>query len=1672
LFWKAWKIPSGLFYLPYYLMGDTRIYLLCTHPVKLTFGSLMNKILAVSAVFLLMSFHASSQTGNEWIDYSRPYYKIPTAKNGLYRLTYTDLSNAGLPVGSFDPQSFRIFHRGKEQAIYVEGEGDHQFDAIDFIEFYGQRNDGTQDTELYKPASAQPHKFYNLYSDTTAYFLTYGGTNGKRMSLFAEINGGLSPDTYHTDDKLTLTIEQFTAGIAFNSAVQYTFFDQGEGWTGRRILQNDTRSYSITGVTHGETSAGKPQLEVFLVGRNENDHQAQILVGPSQRLWKTVNFSGNEIVRVIEPIEWSDISGSGTLTVSVKALNVADRLSVSYIRLRYPQTFDATGEIEKVFNLLENPGGKSYIEIQNPAAGLRLFDITDPDNLIRIGTTLTSTLNAVIDNTETERKLLATNAIIIPEIHRVAFRNINPTDHDFIMITHPILRAPAGGYADPVKAYADYRASAAGGGYDTLLLNIQDVYDQFNYGELSPLAIHHLMKYLTSVKVPRYFFIVGKGLEIDYDYNRDINFFDTYRDLIPSAGTPASDNYYTVGLAGTTFEPAVPTGRISASSPLQVAAYLDKVKETEAQPFDNLRRKNLLHLSGGIEEGEPERFKSYVNDFKAVAEGYYLGGKVESIAKRSTDVKLISIAEEVNNGLGLVTFFGHSSATTLDFDIGYVSDPVMGYNNQGKYPMMLMHGCNVGSFFQEDLLFGEDWIMAANKGALGFIAHSFFGFEQTLKRYGDTFYAVAYQDPVFISKGIGDILKETSRRYMIGMPASPSNVTQVQQMILLGDPAVALFGATKPDMEINNGSVSFQSFDNAPITALTDSFKVNIVIRNFGQAKPGLFSIEVERVLNDNTSIIEDTIIDAVLYTDTISFTIRKDGQAGFGNNMFNVTVDADHLIDEMNEGNNTASRELFIPLNGTKNLFPRNFAIVDHDAVTLSWQTTDVFSDQRDFILELDTINTFDSPYKKVFNVNAKVLARQTMTLLSTDTLTYYWRTKLKEPLEGESDAWEMSSFTMIKDSPDGWAQVHFPQYTSNFTSGLVADATLREIKFQETITALDITTFGAAHVAGPEDVSVKIKGSEYNLFTQGFGCRDNSINLIAFDRRSTAPYIGVPFKWHDRFGRACGREPWVINNFKPGEMVTGNNDDIITYVDNIAAGDSVLLYSIGDAAYSSWPAAAKTKLAELGISIAQLNALQPGDPVIIFARKGSPAGTAKVITAPTSPSTSELSTNATITGGYTSGSMTSTLIGPAMEWQSFDQHYADQEVQDDIRYDIVGVKLNGSADILFSGISADQNLSGISATLYPYLKIIVHTTDDINLTSPQLDHWIVLYTPVPEGLITFFGPREQQFIAPGNAWTGKYGFVNIGDKSFSDSLVVRYETFNHLRGELDTRTMKIKQPAPGDTTKFDVEIQTGSKPGLNDVDVFVNPRIAPEQYFDNNVMSLVNYLNVEVDAFDPVLDVTVDGRRLADGDFVSVNPLIVISVWDENNNLLKTDLDGMKILLTYPCGDDDCDPIEIDLGGNEIKWYPATATTPFKIEFRPVALPEGHYVLHVEAADASGNPSGTVPYEISFNVKEDITVAIQPPYPNPFFNEVYLRVVMTGDVLPEQLQLEITDVNGKSIREFLPREVHIGANEWVWDGTDESGNTVPKGVYFYKAFFVLNGKDYLKINKIILLK
>lgn len=1603
-----------------------------------------------------------SQTGNEWINFGQTYYKIPVAKDGVFKLTRADLLAAGVPVTQIDPRRLQIFHRGVEQAILVQHQqnpADGVFDASEFLEFYGKKNDGVLDAFLYKPSTNIPHNYYNLYNDTTYYFLTVNPVaQGKRMVNFSQVNtGSLPAETYHYQEQLQVFSLSYAVGETFNSAVNLTSFSKGEGWSGPVIRENNSTDITFAGISQGVVAGGLPSLELQLLGRALTNHVTEIYVGAnaaSLRLLSIQNFFGFEPNTLTTNLEWSDIGASGSLTIRVRVVGAggADFQSVSFAKVRWPRSYNLNTENERTFTMAANPADKSYIEIQNAPIAARIFDLTDENNPIQIGASQTTTLNAIVDNTIEERKILVTNQTTTPTgIKRVAFRSFNAVSPDYLIISHKQFQQPALGSANPLKAYADYRASIAGGGYDTLTVTIDQLYNQFTYGESTPLAIFRFLQFLENRKRPDYLFIIGKGLDLTNRYYRNPGAFTVYKDFVPSAGYPASDVLYSAGLSDpNSNEPAIATGRLSITRSEQIIQYLNKVIQQENVGFNDLWRKRILHLSGGIAEGEPETFKGYMEGFANLAEDFYLGGSVSAIAKRSLQAQeLVNISNEVNNGLGLITFFGHSSTSTTDFDIGFATDPILGYANDGKYPMLLINGCNAGAFFGNRILFGEDWVNAANRGAVGFIAHSSFGLISTLKRYSDYFYYVAYGDSTFLKKGIGDVQKEVGRRYLENVFPSAANISQVHQMVLLGDPAVRLFGAEKPDYHIENTSLQIESSDGKAVNSLSPDINLKLVVKNFGRADDKPLLVRVNRLLPDNTSLSYDSLFSPVLFQDTLVITLPN-AIAFAGSNQFEIRIDADELINELREDNNLLSYNLFIPLNGTKNLFPHHFGIVQTTEQELVFQSANLLDSLRSFEVMIDTSHLFNSGWLKTFTVKAKVLGRQTLTLLPDDSLTYYWRTRILHPSADESSDWEVNSFTYITGSTEGWGQMAFPQYLDNTTTNLLLNESSRQLFFDETITPVLIKTFGDLNSTPVNEVSVKIDGAEYNLATQGQPCRDNTINLLAFNRISTVPYAAIPFTFQDP--RSCGREPQVIVSFLPNEVYANGVNDLIQAINDVATGDSVVLFSIGNPVMSGWNPDVIAKLAEVGISAAQVASVDDGEPFIFYGKKAAVSGEALLFTSEISPAAEqELVVNRSITGRTASGTMQTTLIGPAKTWYQL-KLKTKTMVNDLVNVAVYGISNSNTSSLLFENLTTTTDLSIIDASVYPYLRLTYQTNDQVELTPAQLNFWLVEYETLAEGILITTDATETEVLQEGLTWSQDFGFVNVSTKNFTDSLLVNYLTTNLLTNQLEEHSFKVKAPAPSDTIDFELNVSTLLKAGLNDVQLTVNPRLVPELFYDNNLMSLNNAFDVSVDQQNPVLQVLIDERLVENGDFVSANPRIKISVWDENELIFKTDTIGIRILLQYPC-ETNCILTPIYFKRADVQWQAANADAPFTATFSPVDLPVGSYLLKVFAEDSRGNVSGELPYEVSFQVSDENQTLLSAPYPNPNNGTLNFELMIKGDNIPESAQLELMNTIGKLMyEESLPAtDWHVGKNYISLRIEDQ----LPTGLYLYRIRF-----------------
>ena len=118
--------------------------------------------------------------------------------------------------------------------------------------------------------------------------------------------------------------------------------------------------------------------------------------------------------------------------------------------------------------------------------------------------------------------------------------------------------------------------------------------------------------------------------------------------------------------------------------------YKQKVQEFEtAQRTPQAWMKQILHFGGGSSAIEQRTFSAYLNNYKNIAVRPFMGAKVNTFLKTNSDPIEINMSDSlrnlINNGVAMMTFFGHAGGTGFDISI---DDPEE-YNNQGKYFLML-----------------------------------------------------------------------------------------------------------------------------------------------------------------------------------------------------------------------------------------------------------------------------------------------------------------------------------------------------------------------------------------------------------------------------------------------------------------------------------------------------------------------------------------------------------------------------------------------------------------------------------------------------------------------------------------------------------------------------------------------------------------------------------------------------------------------------------------------------------------------------------------------------------------------------------------------------------------------------------------------------------------------
>jgi hypothetical protein len=1639
-------------------------------------------------IFTVCTSIVKAQEGREWIVAGQPYYKIPVAEEAIYRISFTELNSNG--ISTSDPSKLQIWFRGVEQSIDI---------VNDTLYFYGKGNDGTLDSLLYEPYSAQSNKYYSLLSDTTYYFLTIGSSNGKRLSDSVPFSTTVAADHMHTET--IFYADEYAAGILYSAETHLSTGDFGEGWVSSPISQQGPtpvlQTINIPVSNLYTASATNVQLELMLVGMNQNLHNVDILIGnPSSpnAVYTLPFFYARNIYKFTQSFPVSYLTNNQPLQVTVRVKGSfngstydPDMVSLTYVIVKYPQTTNLSGKSFYFIEPVKDNTAKT-LNLTSFTNNSFLWDISAEGAYVRLNYNYASG-SASIDIPASSTKIMYANAFR----NIVGMKSVDMTPYPIgtgkmLLISHTKLLTVTN---SAVLNYAAYRSSVEGGSISVALTDVNKLYNLYTYGEKHPMAIKRYCKEEINNGTAQYLFLVGKG--INYDYSGTTNVGDFYyrknpeafinnthtyqqlnyrmEDLIPPYGWPASDMYYTI--TDLTLRPRLATGRLSARTNEDVDQYLEKVKANDKLDSNVIWRKHLLHLSGGKVSSEVTYFRSVVDGFKAIVEGPRFGGRVvrtytKNLTAGAVDTKLIySVADEVNKGVSCITFFGHSSPSIIDLDIGNVSNPVYGYSNKGKYPLLLMNGCQSAEFFIMGSI-PEDWIMSRDKGALLTLGHGDIGYPQYMKTYSEYLYKLNYTDNRFLHSSIGDVQKKTIDSFLTTY-AFDSNIeivkAQATQFVLQGDPTVKVYKpqmtdyAIAGDNEAGEKKVFIKAIGTAPISAMVDAFNIAIPITNYGISSTKNIQIKVKHTVTNNNTVVIDRVyplqIQAPIgYVDTVFFTIQGKDPKLFGINKFEITIDPNDSIPEFNELNNIATLAYFVPLSSVSCLYPIEYSVVHDQPVNFVAQSIDLFQLTKTYHVEIDTSHLYNSPAKIVKTISSGALVKFTQSLLTdilpSDSIVYYWRIRFDDLIPGEDTLWGESSFIYIKDSPDGWSQSEYPQL------------------FKDTYKHINISPQGAlsfdtntaklyARTQGNDNTNIEIGYNNNTLLSFIPGAPicsyANGALVVVFDAETTLPYL-VDNNYK------CGvYENPVVQRFY--DMTNpGIQNEVEAFLKSVKKDEFVLFISTGTTGADTWSTTLKDVFTnQLGAQ--HIPDLGSQTPYILLSRNKSGNAPLKEVYS-TNPS-DVITLDAAdyyLTGKYKSGSITSTLIGPATSWGTFyktvkrtNNDFAELKV---IRIDSLGKE----QDTISVALDGDIDLAPlVDAGNFPYIRLLMNTADTTDFTPAYLKKWQVIYAPVPEGTLDPSKVAIDKYPTSttdiGTVFNVPFSFENISNVDFPKPLQVVFYIKNEF-GKSKRDTVNIGLLPKGQATLFNYTINTANFPGKNTFQAYVNPQFQPEVYYQNNFI-VWNY-TVLVDKIHPVIGAMFDGVHIFDGDLVSPSPYISVILKD-NNGLLAMGDSTMTITLIDPNGTS-----TVISPSSASFLVPTWSQDPtdksrFKVEFKPKTdFADGKYKLVIQGKDASGNRSGNQNLEINFTVLNESTITNFYPYPNPFSTSCRFVFTLTGKDIPEDIKIQIMTVSGKVVREIFKNElgnIHVGDNitDYAWDGRDEFGDKLANGVYIYRV-------------------
>ncbi len=820
------------------------------------------------------------------------WYKFAINKTGVFKLNKTFLNALGINTNSINPKTIKIYGNGGtmlpyansenypldpvENAIKVIGEADDVFNDKDYVLFYGKGPRGNLEDEAI-------NTHLNPYTDITYYYITTGGSNGKRIQPMVQPTG-----------IATMEINTFN-DYQFHEADDFSLALVGRRWFGDEFDVETTKTFDFSFPNIVTTEP--LQLKIIAASTSTNGSNLDININGADVGTLAIPSVNQNLAA--ESVFESSISTSISDEISIQLDydnlgNPSSKAYLDYIAVEGVRALTFSGNQFQFLNkVTSTANGIGLYTLNNSEAVSEIWNVTDSNNITTVENTNEAssisfkanlgslkTFVTVSDLDFYEPSESSNSQVVNQNIKGTIFNDAqgNFEDVDYIIVTPSVFYNQAERLAEINRNKHDLNVK---------IVTLKSIYAEFSTGNKDIAAIRNMLKYVydnasTPENKLKYVCFFGDS---SFDYKERIasntyyvptwNAYDSFN-LTTSY---ISDDFYGMMDANEgRMEEAdmldLNIGRILADTPLKAKQMIDKIETYYSREALGSWRNNFVVISDDVDiavEVELQGTTDLIGDLVTTEKPFINAVKIhsdsfqqESSAGGDRYPEVASaISNAIESGALVVNYFGHGGEDGLASERIFQKTDAASLRNECQLNCFVTVTCEYTKFdnpLRETA--GELIYWNTKGGAIGLITTTrqiflFVGvdfnirLEEYLFSYSDNDTYNDYEYPT-----MAEALRLTKN--------SLGNEPQRRMVFFIGDPAMQL-AFPKPNVKLKtiNGtpvaqaqSEVIEALSYAKLEGEVTDISGNVLTNYNGEVITTIYDKPIQRQTLGNDNII------------------------------------------------------------------------------------------------------------------------------------------------------------------------------------------------------------------------------------------------------------------------------------------------------------------------------------------------------------------------------------------------------------------------------------------------------------------------------------------------------------------------------------------------------------------------------------------------------------------------------------------------------------------------------------------------------------------------------------------------------------------------------------------------------------------------------------------------